>query len=333
MRVDVHAHYFPERYLDFLDRHGGPPTAIARDPLAGDAGMGQRLAAMDAAGIGRQILSVAPVLPDIARADAGVTAARLANDAFAALIGRHPDRFAAFASLPLPHIDASLAELARTADQLGFPGAVMGTSIFGRSLASPELAPVFEELNRRRAVLFLHPLGTGTGPLTAEHGLTWLVGAPYEDTLAAAHLMLSGLLDRFPGIDIIVPHLGGTLPFLLQRLDDQYRRHPNQAAAPPSRLARRLWYDTVNSHPAALRCARDSVGADRLLLGTDFPYLPGPMFTRAVEYIADSGIPAGEASAITEGNALRLFARSGRVQAGPTAEGRGDPHAAARSSD
>jgi aminocarboxymuconate-semialdehyde decarboxylase len=119
-----------------------------------------------------------------------------------------------------------------------------------------------------------------------------MVGAVFEDTIAALRYVLSGMAERYPNIRMIVPHLGGTLPFLIERLEiyveGERRRGAIPFAGPVRDHLRRLWYDTVNLHPPALRCAVESLGADRLVLGTDFPFMAGQSFCSCVTYLADS---------------------------------------------
>jgi predicted TIM-barrel fold metal-dependent hydrolase len=313
MRIDVHAHYFPAEYIDCLARlgHSDARAAVARAPGA-RVTLDERVGLLDEVGIDLQVLSVVSPGPYLPRAADATEAARLANDIYADVCRRYQGRFAAFGTLPLPHVEAALAEIERCLDTLGMLGITVGCSVAGRSLDDPAFEPVFAELDRREAVLFLHPVGAGAGPGTADYGLTWMVGAPFEDTVAALRLVLSGLTTRYPHLRVIVPHLGGTLPFLLQRLDDAADRQratgePLRIAEPPSALVRRFWFDTVNSHPAALRCACESFGADRLLLGTDFPYLAGPKFRRCVTYIEEAGLPAADTAAILGENARALL--------------------------
>ena len=172
--------------------------------------------------------------------------------------------------------------------------------------------PLWEELDRRGTVLFLHPVGAGAGPLSADYGLTWIIGAPIEDATAALRLALSGWADRYPRIKVVVPHLGGILPFLLQRLEDEVGRQRVHLpgvfgieGSPTERLLR-FHYDTVNRQPSALQCARAAFGADRLVLGTDFPYLSGPELVDCVDYV-QATLPAEEASAVLDNNAPRLL--------------------------
>jgi len=155
------------------------------------------------------VLSAAPQLPygdDEARTAA---AARYVNDEYAALVSTHPDRFRAFAATRMPHIDAALTEISRAIDELGMVGLTMNTSILDRAITDPEFEPVFAELDRRGAILYLHPVGNGAcSPLVSEHHITWMVGAPFEDTIAAMQLITSGHLQKYPAVKIICSHLG-----------------------------------------------------------------------------------------------------------------------------
>jgi 6-methylsalicylate decarboxylase len=158
-------------------------------------------------------------------------------------------------------------------------------------------------------VLYLHPAGNGAcSPLIGNYHLTWTIGAPIEDTISVMQLITQGIPARYPGIKIINSHLGGALPMLLGRADDQLRLEAPETPELPSVAARRMWYDTVgHGHVPALRCAIDSFGADRLLLGTDFTYENGDVFLRAVDYVNDPQIDPGAARAILDHNASTLL--------------------------
>ncbi len=310
MKIDVHAHYFADEYLQCLEQIWGK-TSNARMAPGITVTLDERIDLMDDAGIDMQVLSPANQLPYFAKRGDAVAAARLGNNLYADVVKKYSGRFSAFASVPLPHVDAALEEMGRCLDRLGMVGVTAGCSVAGRQLDDPEFTPFWAELDRRRAVLFLHPMGVGC-PGSEAYGLTWMVGAPFEDTIAALRLVLSGLTGRFPNIKIIVPHLGGTLPFLMQRLDDSLERERAwgtqlSIAEPPSRLLKRLWFDTVNAYPVALRCACEAFGADRLMLGTDWPYLVGPKFKRCVTYIEESGLAKKDVEAILDRNAQELL--------------------------
>lgn len=311
MRVDVHAHYQPKEYFDMLACLGTGVTPFTRNMRAGadPADLAARLQIMTDAGVQMQVLSVAGDLPYFEREADAITAARLANDLFAGLVTRYSDRFAAFATMPLPHVDASLEEVARALDTLGMVGVTVATSVLARSLVDPDFEPLYAELNRRAAVLFVHPAGVGAcSPLIQPYRLTWPIGAPIEDTVAVMHLILRGIPTRYPKIKIIISHLGGALPMLLLRLDDHARSFLPVKSEPPSITARRLWYDTVgHGHIPALRCAYDSLGADRLLLGSDYPYQQGEKYRRAVSYVQEAGLPEEDVEQILDRNAAGLL--------------------------
>jgi 6-methylsalicylate decarboxylase len=275
----------------------------------GGAELDARLKLMDRAAVDIQVLSAAPQLPYGSDPKQAQAAARFVNDQYADLVSRHHDRFRAFAATPMPHVDESIGEMARALDELGMAGVVMNTTVMDQALADPRFEPVFAELNRRKAVLYLHPAGNAAcSPLISDFNLTWVIGAPIEDTISVMQLITRGIPSRYPDIKIINSHLGGALPMLLQRADNQYRWANPDTPEKPSVAARRMWYDNVgHGHIPALRCAVDSFGADRLILGTDFPYEAGDIFVRAIDYISASGIPSDQAEAILERNAMHLL--------------------------
>ena len=310
MRIDVHAHYWTEDYLDLLVDLGKADAGAARGIGAGaGAELEARLRLMDRAGVEIQVLSACPQLPYGEDGTKATTAARFVNDQYAELVQARPSRFRAFAALPMPHLDESIGELRRALDQLRVAGVAMNTTVLGRALVEPDYEPIFAELNSRGAVLYLHPAGNGAcSPLIGDYHLTWMVGAPVEDTISIMHLITQGIPARYPDIKIINSHLGGALPMLLRRADDQYAWEAPDTPEPPSVAARRMWYDSVgHGHVPALRCAIESFGADRLLLGTDFPYENGDTFVRAVDYVNDPQVDTTAAQAILDQNASALF--------------------------
>ncbi len=182
------------------------------------------------------------------------------------------------------------------------------TSIQARPLADPAFAEIFAELNQRAAVVFLHPPGLAcASPIIRESGLAWPLGAPVEDAVCALQLMQAGFPRRYPQLKIILPHLGGFLPFLRYRLDrGAERKYPNDD--PPSVQMRKFWYDTANGEPEALTHAVHAYGSDRILWGSDYPYWREDSYQRAVEYLALTGLPEHDLDAIRHDNAVGLLA-------------------------
>ncbi|MFD9478558.1 MULTISPECIES: amidohydrolase family protein [Streptomyces] len=314
LRIDVHAHLWTVDYLDRLERLGKTDTGTQRGIGADATGadLDHRFALMDRAGIDLQVLSVAPQSPHLPGEPEAVALARAANDAYAELVARFPGRFRAFAALPLPHVDATLREVTRALDDLGAVGVGVTTTVLGHTLADPLFHPVYEELDRRGAVLCIHPAGEGAAsPLITEHDMTWMVGAPVEDTVAIMHLILAGVPARYPRMRILASHLGGALPLLPRRLDDHLAFESPRTPELPSVAVGRLWYDTVSHvHGPALAAAAASFGAGRLVLGTDFPYEDDEVFVRAVNYVSASGLTQEEATAILDTNAADLLGLS-----------------------
>ena len=144
-------------------------------------------------------------------------------------------------------------------------GVTTGTLVLGKSIADPSFDAFFAELNRRKAVLFIHPLGGSLGsPWIESSKLVWAVGAPLEDTVCMLHFMQADFPSRFPDIKIILPHLGGFAPFLAERLDQQKGSFLSDKATAPSVQAKYFWYDTVNASPSALRCTIESPHGQRV---------------------------------------------------------------------
>ena len=313
MRIDVHAHYYPVELYDLLERVTGQARRRLGGTVRGFAHhvpIEGQLELMDAAGIDCMVMSLGNTPPYYEQQDIAAAAARGLNDLYVDLHARHPRRFAAFTGLPLPHVDAALAELDRALSLPGVVGVGLGCSVLGRPLDDPAFDPVFAELDRRKTVVFVHPVGAGGGPNSEDFSLTWMLASRFEDTIAMARLILSGLTLRYPDIRFIIPHLGGTMTLFLQRMDnvaerDDWRDKHN-ADLMPSDLARRFWFDTVNEQHSALRCACETFGAERILLGTDWPMLPPEKLKHFVDYVPEA-LGAEDARQILDVNAARLL--------------------------
>ncbi len=319
MIIDVHAHCTPRAYTELQARLGPrrrgvpyptapgltpPPTTDAEDDIQA------RVALMDAADVQMQVLSV-PDGPYFTNPDDATEGAHLVNDSLAAIVGAYPDRFAAYAVLPLPHVDASLRELRRALDDLGMHGVIMACSIQRtRSPAEAEFEPIYEELNRRGSVLYFHPSGNGLcSPFLNDYGLTYAAGAPMEDTTIVTHLMARAIPSRYPDIKIVVAHYGGALPMLLQRLDHEAPPRVPGLAEAPSITARRLYYDTVgHGSPIALQAAWKAFGAEHLMAGSDYPVtLYFEPYRANFDFIRDSELPADDVEKILNGTARGLL--------------------------
>jgi predicted TIM-barrel fold metal-dependent hydrolase len=312
--VDIHAHHHSDAYTAALAPlyPGLPPRFYGAHPDTDDEEhVAARLAMMDAAGVSLQVLSPAALrAPYGIDEHAAVHAARIGNDGNAELVARHPDRFRSFVSLPLPHIDASLHELRRGFDELGMVGVNLHTAVLGRSVAEDEFLPIYEEIDRRGGVVFFHPCANGIcSPMITDYGLTGAVGTSLEDAVIALHLIAKRIPSRFPAITFVIPHLGGPIPMLLERLDNQFSMHQYDLPEPPSVTARRFFYDTVaHGSQAALLSAWKAFGADHLVPGSDYPVLLSfESYARTFSWIREADIPADDIEQILERTAPHIL--------------------------
>jgi aminocarboxymuconate-semialdehyde decarboxylase len=323
-RTDVHAHVVISEYQALLSRFGmaipgytaksggapqPPGPATADTASESEHAIGNRLSLMDAAGVERQILSPT-FAPYFDVRDHAVEAARCVNDIHARIVGKHPDRLSSLVALPLPHVDHALAELERGLDELDMTGVSMHCFCLGESITQERFDPIFEALDRRGSVVLLHPCVNGLcSPLVAEWGLSPTAGAAFEDTTAALHLILAQIPHRYPSIKFIVPHFGGALPMLLNRLDNQLGLSVADLPEKPSATARRMFFDTVgHGSVAGLRCAVEAFGDTQILAGSDYPVLlTFESYSETFDYIERAGLPEDSVRRIQSGNAAALF--------------------------
>jgi aminocarboxymuconate-semialdehyde decarboxylase len=254
-----------------------------------------------------QVLSVGAFQPYLEQAAEAAAVARFTNDLYADVCKGYDGRFVAAGTVPLPDVDVALEEATRCLDVLGMPAVNVGTSVAGRPLDDAHFAPFFAEMDRRQAVLILHPQGLGAGPMGDAYGMPFLIGVCFEDTVTAVRLVASGLTTSYPHIRFVIPHLGGTLPFLKHRIDDHGSRPPfSQQIKVPDLMAgaRGLYFDTVNNYAPALRCACEAFGASHIMLGTDFPVF---FVKPCVEYIEQSGLPDQDIETILDRSAQQVL--------------------------
>jgi predicted TIM-barrel fold metal-dependent hydrolase len=311
MRIDVHAHFYTNDFAERMDGLRGRPRSRGAGRVAG-AGVTieQRIDMLDEAGIDVQVICVGaeqPYFPD--NAANAVEAARFENDFYKETVERNGGRYAAFGCVPLPHVDAAISEARRCLDDLGFAGINLACSVAGQPLDTPAFEPFWAEMDRREAVVFLHPNMHCDAPMMGDFGLEGTAGGCFEDTIAGLRLTFSGWGDKFKKVKLIIPHLGGTLPFLWQRIEDgTVRRRAAGMQLPlegsPTEVLRRFYYDTVNNGVAALECTIRAVGIDHVLFGTDYPYLT---HKECVDYVLESGLPQDWITAILDENAQALL--------------------------
>lgn len=205
---------------------------------------------------------------------------RLQNEHVAAMCAANPQAFSGLGTLPMTAPDLAIATATHGVESLGLKGFQIDTRAGAMELSDPALDPLWARLTRLDTAVMLHPLGFSDGMRLSPFFMVNTVGNPMEEVIAANHLILGGVLDRHPGLRIKIVHGGGFYPFLIGRLDHAWKRRPEVrklTAEPPSAYLTRMWYDTVVFDPAILRMLVSLVGAERVMLGSDYPFDMGDM--------------------------------------------------------
>ncbi|GBD32708.1 MAG: putative amidohydrolase [Gemmatimonadales bacterium] len=321
--IDFHNHFYPPAYLEAV-RSGQSVLEVTEDAegnvvlhypgdynvvVRGHRDIEFRQEVLDRSGIDLQVLTFTSPGTHVEPVERAVAFARLVNDSLGTIVRARPDRFAALATLPLNDTAASVEELERAVTQLGFRGAMLFSNVNGTPLSDPRFWPLYEKADALRAVLYIHPIDPVGVEAMTDYWLMPLVGFPFDTTLAAAKLVFSGAVARFPGIKWVLAHLGGAIPYLAERLDRGYEAFDEcrqNIDRPPSEYLRTFYYDTVNFDPAALRLALNFAGANHLLAGSDYPHRIGSL-SRMLESIGSLELSPAEREAILGGNAARLL--------------------------
>ncbi len=265
-----------------------------------------KLAAMDAAGISLAALSINDPGPEWFGAD-GPTVAQMLNDFVAGIVLKHPTRFFGLCVLPLQDMRASLVELDRCVGKLGMKGILLYTNLAGKFADEPEFRPLFARAVELDVPVLLHPAKPITIDLVKAYEMTSTLGNMFDNTIALTRLLMSGILDEFPKLKLVCPHLGGTLPYIVGRLDHQVsvlKRGPRNLKRSPSEYLRNIWMDVVSPLPLAIKFGHDFIGPDRLLFSSDHPWVEP---TLIVDTVRAAGLSAAAEQKIFSGNARKLF--------------------------
>ncbi len=322
--VDFHNHYYPPAYLDALrtgpsvvritvDEQGNPCLHYPGDynvAVPGHRDIDYREQVLIEHGIDTQVISLTTPGTHVETPAVAVRLAHLVNDAFAEVVRTKRGRFAALATLPLNDPKASEAEFDRATRELGFRGAMLFSNINGVALSDPRFWPLYELANDRDAIVYIHPTNPVNVDAMQEYWLMPLVGFLFDTTLAAASLVFSGVAERFPRIRWALCHLGGAIPYLVERLDRGFHAFPECRAhidRPPSDYLRGFYYDTVNFDARALDLAIGFAGVEHVLAGSDYPHQIGsiPLMLESIAAVHGSD---RDRAAILGGNARQLMA-------------------------
>ena len=300
--IDTHHHFLPDFYMDVIGRDRlaaiSPTGELPEWTLKGD------LAMMDENGIQKAVLST--ILGGPANAEKAGLARRL-NEFAADLMRERPTRFGFFAALPLPDVEGSLTEAAFALDTLKATGLVIATNYDGSYLGDAKFEPLWDELHRRKAVVFIHP----TMPSYRATNITpSILEFPFDTTRTATSLIYAGVTIRYPGVTFVLSHGGGALPFLAGRIDEPTRMNSALAKMLPNGALpelRKFYWDTALAYNApAIRCLLSITDASKVMFGSDFPYAPAGIVQSATKLL-DAELQAAELSDIYSQSALRLM--------------------------
>ncbi|HVB34943.1 MAG TPA: amidohydrolase family protein [Patescibacteria group bacterium] len=301
-RIDMHHHMLPAFYMALRRK----VTVTNMPNWTPD----KSLAAMDQNGVSMAMLSLAVSGVTFEPGEAGRSLARRSNDYGAKLVSEHPTRFGLLAALPLPDVQGSMAELEYACDKLHANGIALLTSYGDKWQGDPSFTPVYEELNRRKAVVHVHP----TDPLCCTHTLSHVPATTLEfffDTARAVfNMLMNGTLVRYPDIRFVFAHGGGATPILAHRMAHNFPKKLLPTCAPHGVLheLRRQYYDTASaSNPTSLGALTSLFPISQILFGTDFPFVP---IQSTVNNLTHSSLSATDLEAIDRGNAVRLFGLS-----------------------
>lgn len=306
--IDVHHHIAPPRYL----ADGG--EGVGR-PLKGWS-LAKSLEDMEKAGIASSIVSVTQLSKHIADDAQRRSLARDCNDYAAKMVADHPGRYGMFTALPLPDIEGSLREIEYGLDALNADGVGMYTCYHDKWLGDPVFDPVFAELNRREAVIYVHPsvpdcclnLVPGISDPAIEYGT--------DTTRAIARMVFGGAAQRYPDIRLIWSHAGGTMPFLIERFIRMAQLPEHASKFPHGFLpeAHRFFYDTAQvANHTALTCAREVIPDSHFLFGSDFPYRSAAEHVEGLEICGVFN--SAQLDAIARGNVAALLPKYARAKA------------------
>ena len=323
MIIDFHNHYYPLEYLEDLRERGshfrvttdGDGNPVLHSPgdynviVPGHRDLDRRTAVLDEADVRMQVLSFTAPGTSIEEPARAVELSRIVNDALARAVEARPDRFTALATLPMNAPEAAADEVDRALGSLGLPGVMVLSNASGVPLYDERFAPVFERLDRSGGVVYVHPTYPVGVEVMEEFMLMPMVGFLMDTTLAAAGLVYSGTLERYPGITWVLAHLGGAVPYMAERFDRGFEAYPAcraRCSVLPSEQLKQCYYDTVNFDPACLRLALEFAGPDRIVAGSDYPHQIGSL-ERMKDSVARLPVSESERARIRSGNAARIL--------------------------
>lgn len=303
-KIDFHHHFIPDVYRDALSRYG--ETSGGAQPPAWSASAA--LEFLDTHGIAKGLLSISSPGVHLAGGSRFASLARAVNEIAADLHRDHPSRFGSFASVPLPDVDDGLAEIEYAFDTLHADGVVLISNIRGQYLGHRDFDPVWAELNRRKAVVFIHP--AQSLPLL-DGVIAPIVDYPFDTTRTALNLVYNGVIAKYPDVKIVLSHAGGYLPYVAQRFVDLGSLWVEPVRKPAEILAdlKSFYFDTaLSASPYALPSLLAFAEPGHVLFGSDYPWAPTEVIESFNDHLdATTLLTDGQRQAIYSESAEKLF--------------------------
>ncbi|WP_077328491.1 amidohydrolase family protein [Virgibacillus siamensis] len=292
-KVDFHTHVISEEFLNLAEKYGDDRWPVLEKTC--DCGANimiagkkfreitdhtwdpeERIRDMDNEGINVQVLSPIPVTFSYwSEPEQGLEMARFQNDFIASTAKEYPKRFVGLGTVPLQDVDLAIKEMDRAIHELGLKGIELGSNVNGKNLDDPSLRKFFQYADQWNVPLFIHPWATMGRERMPRHNFMYMVGMPSETALAAGSIIMSGMLDEYPNLKICFAHGGGSLPYLLPRMDKGWNVWPQirKTENLPSHYAKQFYYDTLVYDTQNLQFMLDKFGPKQIMVGTDYPFL------------------------------------------------------------
>jgi aminocarboxymuconate-semialdehyde decarboxylase len=322
--IDVHSHVAVPRAAELAKPHlaaNAMPLATYANAetkalnqkqeadVVSRAGLEQRLADLDVMGLDMQVIKPPPpqcyyALP----LDIAVKAAQIVNDGIAEFVARKPDRLKGFGTVPMPDGNEAAKELERCVTKLGFKGVQVLTNVVGRELSDPAFAPFWKKAEELGALVVIHPNGFTEASRLSRFYFNNVIGNPLETTIALHYLIFEGVLERHPNLKILAVHGGGYLASYSGRIDHAWGARSDSHGSlphPPSSYLRKIYFDTVVFTPHQLQDLVRLYGADKILMGTDYPFDMADY--DPVAHVCGAGFDETTVAAICGGNVKKLL--------------------------
>ncbi|AJI24880.1 amidohydrolase [Priestia megaterium] len=293
MRIDFHTHIIPESFPDFAQKYGGERWPVLERTCTCGASImvggknfrdvtdqvwspEKRIADMDKEGVDIQVLSPIPVTFSYwAQPEHALEMAKIQNDFIAETVAKYPDRFVGLGTVPMQDGPTAIKEMERCVNELKLHGIEIGTNVNGQNLDHPSFIEFFQMAERWEVPIFIHPWETLGRDRMPNHNFMYTVGMPSETALAAATLLWSGIMEKFPKLKVCFAHGGGSFPYILPRLDKGWEVWPHlrQTTHPPSYYAKQFYFDSLNYDPLNIKYMIERFGHEKIFMGSDYPFL------------------------------------------------------------